>query len=59
MEPEEMHPGLEAAAQELIDAVKRGDSRGVAMAFESAFTILELSEHEEYEEDEEEESEEE
>lgn len=53
MEPEEMHPGLEAAAQELIDAVKRGDSRGVAMAFESAFAILELSEHEEYEEEEE------
>lgn len=47
-----MHPGLEAAAQELIDAVKRGDSRGVAMAFESAFAILELSEHEEYEEEE-------
>lgn len=52
MEPEEMHPGLEAAAQELIEAVKRGDSRGVAMAFESAFAILELSEHEEYEEEE-------
>lgn len=53
MEPEEMHPGLEAAAQELIAAIKRNDPKGVAMAFESAFQILELSEHEEYEEEEE------
>lgn len=54
MEDKEMHPGLHAAAEELIDAVKRNDPRAVALAFESAFQILELGEHEEYEEEEEE-----
>lgn len=49
-----MHPGLHAAAEELIDAVKRNDPRGVALAFESAFQILELGEHEEHEHEEEE-----
>jgi hypothetical protein len=35
-----MHPGLHAAAEELISAVKRNDAKGVAMAFESAFKSL-------------------
>lgn len=51
---EEMHPGLHAAGEELISAVKRNDAKGVAMAFESAFQILELGEHEEHEHEEEE-----
>ena len=42
---EEMHPGLHAAATELMSAIKRNDAKGVAMAFESAFQILELGEH--------------
>lgn len=50
-----MHPGLHAAAEELIAAVKRNDPQGVALAFESAFQILELGEHEEHEHEEEEE----
>jgi hypothetical protein len=51
---EEMHPGLHAAATELMSAIKRNDAKGVAMAFESAFQILELGEHEEHEHEEEE-----
>ena len=54
METEELHPGLHAAAEELIAAVKRNDAKGVALAFESAFQILELGEHEEHEHEEEE-----
>lgn len=59
MENEEMHPGLHAAGEELISAVKRNDPKGVALAFESAFQILELGEHEEHEHEEEEAGEEE
>ena len=39
--------GLEAAAQELIDAVSAQDSAGVASALRNSFAILESSPHEE------------
>lgn len=39
--------GLEAAAQELIDAVGVKDAAGVASALRNAFSILESQPHEE------------
>ena len=39
--------GLEAAAQELIDAVSAQDTAGVASALRNSFAILESSPHEE------------
>lgn len=39
--------GLEAAAQELIDAVGSQDAAGVASALRNSFSILESAPHEE------------
>lgn len=44
--------GKEAAAQELIDAVKAGDAAAVAVAFQAMFDLLEAAPHEEYEREE-------
>lgn len=50
----EMDPGLEAAAEDLIDAVKKGDAEAVAMALKYAFECLEAHEHDEDDEGDEE-----
>lgn len=49
-----MNPGLEAAAEELMRAVESKDAKGVALALENAFYLLESMPHEEAEEEEEE-----
>lgn len=49
----ERNVGLEAAAQELMNAVEKKDVRGVALALENAFYLLESMPHEEAEEEEE------
>lgn len=41
--------GKEAAAQELIDAVKAQDAAAVVVAFRALFDLLEVEPHEEYE----------
>jgi hypothetical protein len=46
----EMNPGLQAAAEELLKAVESKDAKGVALALENAFYLLESMPHEEAEE---------
>jgi hypothetical protein len=50
----EMNPGLQAAAEELLKAMKGDDAKGVALALENAFYLLESMPHEEAEMEEEE-----
>ena len=45
----EMNPGLQAAAEELLKAMKSDDAKGVALALENAFYLLESMPHEEAE----------
>lgn len=51
-----MNPGLQAAAEELLKAVEGKDTRGIALALENAFYLLESMPHEEVEMEEEEEA---
>lgn len=51
---EKSNPGLMAAAEELVSAVEKKDIKGVALALESAFYLLESMPHEEAEIEEEE-----
>jgi hypothetical protein len=44
-----MNPGLQAAAEELLKAMKSDDAKGVALALENAFYLLESIPHEEAE----------
>jgi len=48
---EEMDPGLEACAQELMRALDKSDVRGIALALQNAFYYLEAMPHEEMEQE--------